>query len=164
MAEPVTELVPRLNRLPDEALADVRAARGRRRSFVAEFGPFVKAMREAMKEYLGMRTQGVSRDDALRGLEGVIREIWPKGREREWTFYCQVCSDIGYELTDCRHLKRCGRKFCAHKDDEWEHRYAVPCGCVKGDRFRAKAYSAEDAIEKASKARKTKRGFTRAGL
>ena len=55
-----------------------KTARAHRRAFAASpLSAFVTAMRAAMDEYRTFRREGVSRDDACRGLEAVLRDAWP---------------------------------------------------------------------------------------
>lgn len=63
---------------------------------VAEQGPSVavKDLQEAMDDYLVMRKAGVSREDACKGLEGLLRVLIPI--RRHWAYDCEACLDTGF--------------------------------------------------------------------
>lgn len=123
---------------------------------------FAKAMREAMDDYSTMRQSGVAREDAVKGLEAVLRAMWPKPPSK-FDVNCHGCEDTGWRFMACWDQQRCGRKWCA-EHAAMEHGYVTACECDKGDRFRPRLYAPEDEIAAAGKVRKPKpRGFTRVG-
>lgn len=140
-----------------------RAVKLSRRQFEASpDSAFVKAMREAMDDYSAMRKAGVSRDDAVKGLEAVLRATWPKPPSR-FDSNCHGCEDTGWRLMACWEQQRCGRRTCAD-NPALEHGYATACECDKGARFRPRQYAPEDEIAAVGKTRKPKpRGFSRVG-
>lgn len=140
------------------------ARQGRREFAKSTERKFARAMREAMTEYHRMREQGVSREDACRGLEAVIREAWPKALSKFGPM-CQACEDTGWRETSCTHAMRCGRRWCSTATPEWDHLYVVACDCANGERFKARLRSAEDEIAAVGRqSRKAKRAdFSRVG-
>lgn len=153
-----------MDQLREEHESLQRAVKLSRREFAASVeSAFVKAMRQAMDEYLAMRTAGVSRDDAVKGLEAVLRETSPF-KLTKFPVACPTCEDTGWEPRICWHELRCGSKACHDAHPGHEHRHVSPCGCMKGDRFRPRQYAPEDEIAAAGKVRKPKpRGFSRVG-
>jgi hypothetical protein len=113
--------------------AQLRAdARQQRREFAGSVeGKFAKVMWGAVSEYLQMRADGVAREDALKGLEDVVRAHWPRGRAREWKYLCDDCRDTGWEYRRCKPYARCQPKH-DDWDSEREHDYVVRCHCPKG--------------------------------
>lgn len=139
-----------------------KQAREARRIFArSSLGPFAKAMIQAMGEYDNARTNGVSRDDACRGLEAVLRDAWPKHTSK-FTPACLECADTGYRELTCWDRHQCGREKCA-RHPELTHLYVVPCGCSAGNRMRKRVRSAEDALTSAGKTTKKRGGFSRMG-
>lgn len=55
----------------------------------------VKDLQDAMDDYLAMRKAGVSREDAVKGLEGLLRALIPI--RRHWAYDCHACLDSGFE-------------------------------------------------------------------
>lgn len=160
----VTEFQTRLNQLPEESTKAAREARRERKAFSASpASAFVRSMQECMAAYLKARSQGVEREDAIRGIEHVLRETWLK----QTTKYppCESCDGTGWEKLVCRPYVRCERESCQAKDDEWQHTYAVPCSCPKGDRFREKVVTVEDEFASVGKSKRGKshRGFSKIG-
>lgn len=98
--------------------AEVVRIRQQRRRAERVNGPFVQAMTEAMAGYRTMRREGVSREDAVKGLALVVKEHWPRGRQEPWHVYCEDCQDTGLRTV---------RKPAA----EWKE----PCVCQKGRRW-----------------------------
>ena len=146
-----------------EVEAERRAIRSRRRAFAQTDGPFVKAMKGAMVEYDKMRKDGVSREDAIRGLEAVLRDSWPF-KTTQFPAQCDVCDDTGFREVTCWAEQRCGRKRCAHEHPAFEHAMAVPCDCTAGDRHRAKSGYTGEAIAAVGRRQKRKpQGWTKVG-
>lgn len=159
MSAPVDDPLAREHqRLRDEA----RAAR---REFArSPEGSFARTMQDAITDYLKARDEGVSREDALKGLEAVVRSCWPRGRNREWKYLCDTCDDTGWEYRECRPYRR-----CQPKHDDWPsertHTYVTPCQCEKGDRFRKRAHQLdqEQELTQIAKRKKASGGFSRIG-
>jgi hypothetical protein len=147
--------------------AQLRAAvRGSRKEFARSVeGQFARVMWGAVSEYLRMLADGVPREDALKGLEDVVRDVWPRGREREWKYLCDDCRDTGWEYRRCRAFNR-----CQPKHDDWpserEHDCVVACHCPKGDRFKRRSapISTEQELAQVGKTRrKSSGGWSRPG-
>lgn len=103
-----------------------------------------------------MRAAGHTKPEIFAALEGVLRSTWPF--QREWNYLCEACRDTGLEILDCP-ARPCDRRV-AHGD----HDYGIPCRCPKGDRWRARARTADDAVTAAAKTAKPKqRTFQQAG-
>jgi uncharacterized protein YegP (UPF0339 family) len=120
-------------------------------------GKFTRSMKAAMGEYLRMREQGVSRDDAVKGIEAVLRATWPfKTREKQT---CDSCDGTGWRLKVCQHMARCAReRICWQAEPEWEHDYVVPCDCELGDRFKPAVRSAEQELASVGRKKPAKSG------
>lgn len=150
---------------PDDDVTTLRrAARDGRRAFArSQDGQIATQLKDAWREYERMRREGVSRDDACRGLELILRDVFPA------TPYgpdCTICDDTGWRIKTCSDRLRCARRRCAHADPEWEHTYAVLCDCPKGDAKRQRVLAAEDALAAVGRAQQRKppaRGFRRMG-
>lgn len=143
-------------------LADAkRAVKASRRAFATTpASRFVKAMWQAMALYLGARRDGVSREDAARGLEEELRAAWPKSVSK-FAPACGDCEDTGYVEHICWERHRCGRRTCA-ENPERQHAFVEPCICAKGQKFTAKVRHVSDAIAAAGRTQK-KRGMSRFG-
>jgi hypothetical protein len=159
---PVTEFPTKLNPLPAETRAETREARKGRKAFAANFGPFVRAMRDVMTAYHEARAQGVERADAAKGIEEVLRAHWPK-QTTKFPPRCDDCDDLGWQELVCRLYVRCQRETCQRKGDDWQHRYVVACSCPVGDQHRAQPQVEADAVVAVGRTQKPKRGFTRFG-
>lgn len=150
--------------LPDaaeELAVAQKAVRLARRAFGATNSVFVKTMRTVMDAYLTARSQGVQRDDAIKGIEFSLRDVWPKPTTK-FAPACAVCDDVGLEERICRLYQRCERAFCERRGEEWEHRYGVACSCVQGARFRPHVREGSS-LEQAGKVGKRKRGWAKVG-
>lgn len=148
---------------PEDAALERRLVRRRRKQFAAEMTPFALAMQDAMSEYRRMRSQGVSREDGIRGLEAVLRASWPKAASK-FGFTCGNCEDTGWVEHHCAPGRFCGRELCLRRHPPVEHTYVRPCGCPKGDEHRRKMPTAEDAVSAAGRVQKgKKRGWTPVG-
>lgn len=133
---------------------------------------------EATELFRQLIAGGTPRAEALKSLEAVIREAWPKPHDRTepWHFVCEDCSDTGWEHHVCTPQKPCGRPFrlpgqsaqdytsrgrCTHG-----HTYVRPCWCVKGqakrDALLGRRRQDEDFTE-AGKAKPQPKGFSRFG-
>jgi hypothetical protein len=147
-----------------DARAERKAIYAKRKDFTALFGLFVRTMRDAMTAYLGMRAQGVEREDALKGLETVIRDAWPKPVTK-FGPKCETCADTGYEELVCRQWARCERaapKDCDRRGETFTHPYVVPCLCPSGDKLRKRAFQAPE-LATVGKVAKKRGGFSRMG-
>jgi hypothetical protein len=93
----------------------------------------VQQLAEATNDYLAMRRAGVSREDAVRGLEGLLRAFLVPGRSQPWRDECEACGDSGWEVRTCYTDQgpACGVRGC-HRDRE--HTYAVACSCRETNR------------------------------
>ncbi len=145
-------------------LAEMRkTARAGRKAFAAVFSPFVRAMRKAIKLFLDARADGVSREDAEKGLELELREAWPKSVSK-FAPDCGSCDDTGWTEHLCWADRRCGRKWCAAALSSSQHLYVEPCGCAAGDRMRKKIQTTDDGIAAAGRMVKKRAGsFSRVG-
>jgi len=145
------------NRLKAEARANRRAF------FKSEDSAFVKEMKQAQKSYVQMRSEGVSLDDACRGLEAVLRGAWPKPATK-FPAQCEACEDGGWRFRTCADQMRCGRMWCANQHPASEHTYVEPCGCVAGDRHQKRIAQVDDEIAAAGRMAKRKtRGWSAVG-
>lgn len=144
--------------LRDEHEMLQRAVLASRRQFEQSIdSEFVREMKAATDEYLKAREAGVSKDDAVKGLELVLRSVWQKPVSK---FHedCEVCQDTGWQTRFCTHDMRCGRKVCREQHPSHEHRYVEPCACPAGDRFRPRgpATDPDDAIAQAARGKRKK--------
>lgn len=137
--------------------AQLRAGvRQQRREFAGSVeGKFATVMWNAVKSYLRMREEGVPREDALKGLELVVREHWPRGRQREWKYLCDDCRDTGWKSGRCRPYARC-KPDHDYLDADREHDFVSPCHCGQGDRFRRQSADMDSEAELAKVGRKRK--------
>ena len=151
---------------PDAAYVELaeakRAVRASRRAFrrSAEGGIAAK-LQAVVNEYLRMRRDGVSREDGVKGIEAELRDC---GLFRPTKFppACETCEDTGYIERTCWDRHRCQRETCVTYPER-QHSYVEPCHCPKGDRFRPRQRSAEDAMVAVSKTAKKKTGWRQVG-
>lgn len=140
-----------------------RAVQSSRKAFTStKLSAFAQQGFDCIDQYLVMRKEGVSREDAVKGIEAVLRAIWPKATTK---FYvCEACGGTGWRLMSCWDGQRCGRELCIRRHPAWEHSYVVPCDCTAGDRFRPRAAAPEDELAAVGKTPKRKpRSFSRFG-
>lgn len=113
-----------------------RTVRTNRKAAGKEVGPFARAVMEALDYRDTLKAQGVSGKDLDKGLEAVLREVWPKGQgdpnDPRWAL-CAECNGYGLVMHDCPGDATCGR-YQTHAP----HDYGTPCWCDKGRRFREK--------------------------
>jgi hypothetical protein len=147
--------------LREEHAALQRAVKQSRRQFTASDSAFVRDGWAAMDDYQKMRQEGVSRDDAVKGIEAVIRSAWPKAVSK-FSSECQACDDTGWHEQTCWSEQRCTRKGCVDNPAR-EHQYVSACYCPKGDRFKPKQYAPEDEIAAVGRTQRKPKGFTRYG-
>lgn len=146
-----------IERAAEEVTAMRKAVRDKRRAFAASvFSVFERAMRKALGLYLDARRQGVSREDAEKGLELEIRAAWPKSVSK-FAPQCGSCDDTGWTEHTCWERHSCGREVCA-RNPERVHLFVEPCGCAAGDRMRKKIRTTDDAIQAAGRTQKRKAG------
>lgn len=148
----------------DTEVADLRRAVGSaRRAFArSPLGRLARVMQHAVSEYLTARAEGVSRWDACKGLEEVLRAEIPLSR---FPGPCETCDGTGWALETCRHGARCHRRRCGPAPPTWEHPYALPCACPAGDPHRPKIGSGtvEDLATIGRQKKAKRRGFMRLG-
>lgn len=156
MSEPVVDL---------EIAAAKRSATLNRSKFIrSPEGQFARLMMAAMREYHRMRDEGVSREDAIRGVEIELRDSWPLRRIAR-AEPCVGCGGTGWRLTSCDYSLRCQRENCQSTPPEWTHPYVVPCDCELGDRFRPSANANFDPLASVGRSKKKKeKTWTRLGL
>jgi hypothetical protein len=118
-------------------------------------------MREAISDYTRARTQGVSRVDAIKGLEACLRDAWP-GKTSKFSHTCDACEDTGYLESMCWEQERCGRQRCA-LTPSLEHRYVTPCHCLRGQRMTQRVRQVEDHLAAVGRRKAKPRGFSRVG-
>lgn len=107
--------------MPGDRVPTRLEIRRQRRDAARQDGSFVTAMRECMAEYRKARAAGVSQEDACKGIEAVIRDVWPKGRDEPWHYVCEECQDTGL---------RSVWKFVVLYQEKVEFKEA--CVCAKG--------------------------------
>ncbi len=136
-----------------------RAVRASRRAFArSSVSVFVRTMWDAIAQYLEARSQGVSREHGVKGLEEELRGAWPKSVSK-FTVNCDACDDTGWREMTCWDRHQCGRETCA-ANPEKQHLYVVICDCGKGDRFRKRKFTDDDQIAAVGR---TQKSFTRFG-
>lgn len=149
----------------DELYAEQRRikaeVRTRRKTFAT--GPeqgIARQLERAMDEYRKMRAEGVSREDACRGIEAVLRDVFPLTK---FPPKCDVCDDTGWEYRTCNHAHRCGRWRCSEAAQNEEHNYVTRCTCPLGEAHRPTSGGGEDAITRTGKVGHKPRSFSRFG-
>lgn len=145
--------------------------RKRREAHKAE-GKLAAGFAEAMQIMDAQKAAGVPFAERVKGLEGVLRALWP--HTREWHYLCHVCRDSGLAMHVCKKGARCDgistridgphgtpgkyRRLCAQDPQlDYTHEYGTPCSCEQGARFRAAAPKAED-FSSAGKSKPTRIG------
>lgn len=118
-----------------------------------------------------LKTEGVSQHDLDAGLESVVRDAWPKAKDRTepWRYICETCGDTGFQMIQCTPRFRCDglssrvdspgdkpgkyKRMCVGSTT-YEHEYGVACRCAKGDTFRPRARNQDaDSFEAVAKGR-----------
>lgn len=152
---------PAIDRATAEFYAAKKAARAQRQAFrhSSEAG-FVRTMQHAIQQFLDARSQGVSREDACKGLEAELRGAWPKAPSK-FSPDCSECDGTGWHEHTCWSEQRCGRERCARQHPAWEHVYVTPCGCVRGDSHRQRVAAVEDALTAAGRTQRRKKASWR---
>lgn len=149
------------------ALADAfrttqRMVQQKRRKQKQVFGPLATAVMECIQLRDKMKADGVTGDDLNRGLEGVLRDMWPKphGRTAPWRLLCEKCNDYGYEYFQCPGDHTCGPNPAKHEDRKPHapHEFVRPCFCAKGRTMLEKReHTPDDATTQAAKPKKMTR-------
>lgn len=134
----------------------------RRHSVAGNLTAFVRKMQKVMDDYREARAAGMSRADAVKGIEAELRSVWPH-RPSKFGPACDACEDTGWREVVCWSDLRCGRESCAKGHPGFEHTYVMACDCAKGDRRAGRlAMDTPDAVADAMRVRKPKRsGFSR---
>lgn len=116
----------------DERSRELPAHRQRLLPGGVEVSEPVKELMSAMGDFATMRKAGVTREDASRGLEGLIRAILPLSRAEPWHYECELCDDSGFERRTCYPERGpCGLRKCRGVR---EHAYTVRCVCWSTNR------------------------------
>lgn len=102
---------------------------------------------EAVSECDRLRQAGASIEDVQRGLENLIRDRWPF--VREWHYICSSCNDCGLVMVS--EVNKLGTRV----------ETGYPCSCPKGNRFRPKVRTEDDAVAAAARAKKAPSRFGR---
>lgn len=154
-----------IDRAREEFYEAKKAVREARKAFKqSPDAGFVRTMQDAISQYLEARRGGVTRDDAVKGLEEELRGVWPKPTTK-FAPNCDACSDTGYRDMTCWHEQRCARKRCHEMHPGFEHAYVTPCECSAGDKMRPKVRTtyAEDAITQVGKRKRKSGGWRQVG-
>lgn len=114
-----------------------KAVPAARRKAHATEGALAAAFREAMVLWDQQKAAGASFADRLKGLDALIRQVWPF--TREWKFLCDGCSDYGLVMSNCPGDATCGRG-----KQHLPHEFGKPCWCSLGSRFKEKPRHADD--------------------
>src|SRR2546428_38737 len=77
----------------------------RRRSFKREYGPLAQSFIAAMQFWDRQKTEGVSLETRVAGLEKTLRAAWPF--TREWKLLCARCGDTGWAESTCTPATPC---------------------------------------------------------
>ena len=139
-----------------------KSVREARRAFAqSPLSRFVRAMREAMDDFRTARSEGVSREDGIRGIEAVLRDVWPKEASK-FAPKCSTCDDTGWRELFCDDRMRCGREWCA-KRPETQHAYVEPCHCAEGEKKRKRTWNGSEHIGAVGRTAKKRGSFSRIG-
>lgn len=122
-------------------------------------GTIVKAalnMRDELKD------NGLAGPALDKALETVLRDSWPKPKDRSepWHDTCANCRDYGLEMLWCPGDATCGPNPVTKRPrpKHGPHEYGKPCWCPLGRRFQEKhAPTPEDAMTQAAKPKKMTR-------
>jgi len=131
-------------------------------------GKVAAAFEAALKIVDQQKAAGVPFEERMRGLEGVLRAVWPQ--TRAWHYDCDACQDTGLVMHVCRRGARCNgistridgphsppgkyRRLCfTNAESDYEHDYGEPCFCKNGARFREKPPAKPDDFSDAGKAK-----------
>ncbi len=125
-----------------------RAVRASRRR--TPHGRLATVYTEAMTLWDQLKVNGVSLEDRQRGLETVLREVWPQ--TRAWHYLCPACDDVGLAMVWCPGDVTCGRRT-----PHLPHDFGEPCVCPRGARFREKPKPTPDDFAAAGKQKRMTR-------
>lgn len=133
-----------------QAMRNVRRAQGAgRKRDKQQYGALSTAIMQALDMRDELKAQGVTGAELDRGMEGVLRELWPKphGRTEPWHDQCGNCRDYGLEMIDCP-----GDATCGFRKPHPPHEFGRPCWCPKGNRFRDQPSPTDtDPVKRAAK-------------
>jgi hypothetical protein len=113
----------------------------------------VATFKEAMVQWDRQKAEGVPLLERVGFLANILRLAWPKGRETDWKYLCNACSDYGLEMHDCPGDATCGRG-----KPHLPHDFGRPCWCSNGAKFRAKTRTPEDFAEAGRTSKPTRLG------
>lgn len=102
----------------------------------------------ALKMRDDLKAGGLSGPQLDQALETVLRDTWPKPKDRTepWHDLCATCRDYGLEM------HWCDGRACGRKKVHAPHEYGRPCFCPAGRRHQEKtAPTPEDATTMAAK-------------
>ncbi len=128
-----------------------RAVPSARRKAAKDEGRLSASFREAMLLWDQQKASGVPLADRLKGLDGLLRQVWPF--TREWKFLCEQCNDYGLIMADCPGDATCGRSR-----PHLPHDYGRPCWCAKGRAFQPKPQRNPDDFTQAGRSKPTRVG------
>jgi len=101
---------------------------------------------QAVSEAETLKANGGDPETVAKGLEAVVRELWPKGRESDWRELCAECHDYGWQTFQCSGDATCGRPK-RHLPHDW----VKPCWCEKGRALTPKPQQETDELVAISK-------------
>lgn len=125
-----------------------------------EFATLGATVREALRLARLMKAEGVPQAEIDATLGRTLRAAWPF--VRTWHYECDICSDTGWEIRECREGARCGRPqrigpafiggYANHTglgrrcslEPSYTHTYAQPCTCRRGYELRGQITRALD--------------------
>lgn len=138
---------------PAEAAAKAESDRHKREEARSSIG-LAEALAKAQAEYLQMRAQGVSREDAVRGIEQVLRDLYPL--RRLWRYHCETCQDLGWAI----------ERVAYRLDPKLTYEAAVFCSCRYGlarlEAERQREARTHD-VTQAGRTSRRRSGFVRVG-
>lgn len=126
-----------------------KAVRPARKQAHKTEGKLASAFRDAMRYWDELKARGGTLTDLVKGLEQVLRDVWPKGEcscpRCRWA--CQDCEDTG-----AMWQKRPARIYGGRMVD-----VIVPCHCARGVRFMPASKGPDD-FAKAGRSKPTRIG------
>ncbi len=118
---------------------------------------------DALKMRDQLKADGLAGPDLDKALEAVLRDSWPRPKDRAepWHDKCLVCRDYGLEMLWCPGDSTCGSHPVtkAPRKPHAAHEYGKPCFCEAGRRhLLEKAQpTMDDAMTMAAKPKKMSR-------
>jgi len=113
---------------------------------------------EALKMRDELKAGGLDGHALNQALEAVLRDSWPKPKDRTepWHDACANCRDYGLEMLWCPGDATCGPNLVtkAPRPKHGAHEFGKPCWCPKGQRFREKQAPTPDDAETMAAKRK----------